>query len=1026
MHLRRQSIRAIRLLAVVAIPLVILVATALPAATLVTSTGDWSTYLQNQQRQGANQAETTLSTANASQLTRLWSFKTGSAVAASPTIVGNTVYVGSWDGFEYALDASSGTVLWKTFTGTTPGCGSNGTPGITSAAAIDNGVVYVGGGDNYWYALDAASGAVLWRVFTGDTNAGYYNWASPLIYNGFAYIGLASYGDCPLVPGQLLQVDLNTHQVVHSFEVVPIGEIGGGIWTSPTVDPQNNTIYVTTGTIVTPDQVNSQAILALDASTLALKSSWQVHTTVPDADWGTTPILFTTASGRALVAAVNKNGIAYAFDENNLAAGPVWQQQIAGGGPTPQTGSASVSSGAFGQGRLYQGGGNTNLTLSGGQPATGSVRALDPATGAILWEHGTGGIVIAALAYANGLVMDGQGSAFEVLNASTGATLFSFTTGGQVWGAPSVAHGRIFFGSTDGNVYAFGLPGTPPPTSTPTSTATATPSSTSSSPALVQSVALGTSGTSATVSYSAPVTAGNALVAALRIGNASASATVTDNNGNTWQRIDRGADSGGGNADDLELWYALNASAAPNSRPALSIRSSASATIRAVVAEFSGVQATAALDQHATAVGTSGSTAATTAAATLRANELVVGYAEVENQSTFTPTAGYASVGAVPNGGLAKLAMVYRVAPATGQQSVGFTVSGQAWAAGIATLYAAAAAATPSATPTATATSSPTTTPTPTDTPTPTSSPTTTPTPTDTPTPTSSPTATSTSTPGGPTPTDTSTPTTTPTPTDTPTPTMTATPTDTPTPSPTSTLTPTPTLTPTSTLTPTPTSTSTPTLTPTPGAAPAALVQSSLLDTSGTSGTIAYSRAVSSGNALFAAVRIGNRAATATVTDNNGNPWQLIDRRADNGGGSGEDLELWYAQNASASPNQRPTLTIRSSLSATIRAVVAEFSGLQTSGALDQHATTIGTNGTPVVSTSAATSQPNELVLGYAEVENQTSFTASSGASVVGVVPAGAGAKLALEYRIAPTAGVQSAGFNVSSQAWAMGIATLH
>ena len=34
-----------------------------------------------------------------------------------------------------------------------------------------NGVVYVGGGDSDWYALDASTGAVLWDVNTGDNSA---------------------------------------------------------------------------------------------------------------------------------------------------------------------------------------------------------------------------------------------------------------------------------------------------------------------------------------------------------------------------------------------------------------------------------------------------------------------------------------------------------------------------------------------------------------------------------------------------------------------------------------------------------------------------------------------------------------------------------------------------------------------------------------------------------------------------------------------------------------------------------------
>jgi hypothetical protein len=57
-------------------------------------------------------------------------------------------------------------------------------------------------------------------------------------------------------------------------------------------------------------------------------------------------------------------------------------------------------------------------------------------------------------------------------------------------------------------------------------------------------------------------------------------------------------------------------------------------------------------------------------------------------------------------------------------------------------------------------------------------------------------------------------------------------------------------------------------------------------------------------------VRLGKRDTSATVTDNNGNTSTRIDQRADTGGGAGEDFELWYVENALASPNIRPTLTI--------------------------------------------------------------------------------------------------------------------
>ncbi len=426
---------------------------------------DWPTYLHDPQRSGAS-SDTTFSPTNAGQLAVNWKFQTGGAIASSPTIVGGTVYVGSWDGYEYALDATTGKLKWKTFLGQTTATCDPSLAGVSSAAAVQNGVVYVGGGDSYWYALDATSGAVLWKVFTGDNTQGYYNWSSPLIYTGYAYIGIASVGDCPLVHGQLLRVNLSTHQVVNTFDVVPAGQLGGGIWGSPSLDTTTNTIYVATGTRNTPAQTLSEAILAIDATTLTLKSSWPVPASqeVPDSDFGTTPTLFNDKAGNPLVVASNKNGTAYAFNRNNLAAGPVWTQQTAFGGACPQCGDGSVSSGAFANGTLFLAGEHTSIN---GQGYGGSVNALDPATGKFIWQHGTPGYVISALAYSNGLIIDGAGPVLEVLDASTGNRLYSYTTGAKIYAAASVANGQIFTGSTDGNVYAFGLPTSPPPSPTP-------------------------------------------------------------------------------------------------------------------------------------------------------------------------------------------------------------------------------------------------------------------------------------------------------------------------------------------------------------------------------------------------------------------------------------------------------------------------------------------------------------------------------------------------------------------------------
>lgn len=427
------------------------------------ASGDWYTFLHDPQRTAAGN-DTAISASNASQLGLKWAFKTGGPIAASPTVVGNTVYVGSWDGYEYALNATTGALIWKTFLGQTTAPCYPQLAGVSSAADVEGGVLYIGGGDSYWYALDPATGNVLWKIFVGDNTKGWYNWASPLIYNGYAYVGTASVGDCPLIPGQLLQISLSTHQIVNTFNGVPQGQVGAGIWTTPSIDPVTNTIFVTTGTRNQDTQMMAEAVIALDANTLAVKSSWAISNSMQavDSDFGNTPILFNDSHGNPLVAAVNKNSFLYAWNRNNLSAGPVWSQVVTLPGSCPQCGDGSASSGAFANGTLFQAGGSVVIN---GVGYRGSVNALNPDNGNFLWQHPETGPVIPGLAYSNGLIVDGAGATVEVLDASSGTRLWSYTTGGYLYAAPSVAYGQIYTGGTDDNVYAFGLttPTTPPP-----------------------------------------------------------------------------------------------------------------------------------------------------------------------------------------------------------------------------------------------------------------------------------------------------------------------------------------------------------------------------------------------------------------------------------------------------------------------------------------------------------------------------------------------------------------------------------
>jgi outer membrane protein assembly factor BamB len=419
---------------------------------------DWPTFLQSNARTSAT-IDPNLSVANASALKLKWTSLTGAPIASSASIVGTTAYVGSWDGYEYALSTTNGALVWKTNLGITNDANCfPATIGITSAPAIVNGVLYVGGGGPYWYALNATTGAVLWSVYTGDNSAAgaHYNWSSPLIVNGFAYVGIASNCDNPLVQGQLLKVDLTQHQIVATHNLVPNGQVGGGVWTSPTYDASTNTVFVSTGTLNDYTQTQSQAVVALDAGTLAYKSSWQLpfSAAVSDSDWGTTPTLTTDSAGDQLLSLANKNGVLYTFNRNNLAAGPVWQRQIAIGGDCPTCGDGSIASGAFANGVLYYASGHNQVNGAG---ANGSISAIDPGTGNVLWIHHTEQPIIGAPAYVNGMVAETEGSTFEVLNASNGTLLYSYVLAGPAYGAVSVARSQFYVGAYDHKLYAFGL-----------------------------------------------------------------------------------------------------------------------------------------------------------------------------------------------------------------------------------------------------------------------------------------------------------------------------------------------------------------------------------------------------------------------------------------------------------------------------------------------------------------------------------------------------------------------------------------
>jgi outer membrane protein assembly factor BamB len=431
-------------------------------------TSDWSTYLGGVTRNAATTTETALSPTDAQNLSPLWTSYSGH-VQSEPAVVHGIVYAGAINGYEYAVNATTGATVWKTYIGqvTQPNCAPDPT-GITSSATVSAGVVYVGGGNTTgnltngmadWYALNASTGAILWTLPIGNAGLGYYNWASPLIADGNAYIGVASRCDEPLVWGGVLQVSLTTHAVLGFFNTTVGGGTtrGSSVWGSPTFDAANNTIFFATGNPFKTHVTNySESVVAINATTLAPVGTWQIPAAqvanVSDADFGTTPDYFHLPNGTPMITALNKNGILYALNPTQLSAGPVWQSYVTNSMDPP-----GVDPAAFGGGLLYEGGGATTLA---GVNVSGAIRAYYPGNGTVKWHQPMEGDVLGAPIYSNGVLVVAGGPVLDVLNASSGAVLWNWTCSTWILSAPTVAEGRIFVGCH--NLYAFGFTGALP------------------------------------------------------------------------------------------------------------------------------------------------------------------------------------------------------------------------------------------------------------------------------------------------------------------------------------------------------------------------------------------------------------------------------------------------------------------------------------------------------------------------------------------------------------------------------------
>ena len=420
----------------------------------------WPMYLRDLAHSSFVPTENQLNKSQISNLQRTWQLSLGANLAAAPTVSDDVLYFGDWSGYFHAVNAQTGTQLWQTFVGKSPDpevatCDPG--IGVSSQATVVGNTVYVGGGDSAVYALDRRNGAQVWRLPLSDPATGSYLWSSIVPYKNALYVGVASQDDCPLVRGALVRIDLaNPQQPLIRYLMAP-GANGAGVWSTAAVDEATNTVYVTTGNGDDPQNIAignfTEAMLALDADTLNIKSYYllpEAESQV-DLDWGSSATLFTSA-GVPMLAATGKDGMLYAFERPSLRL--AWTTYLAVDCVDPMEGCGSLSTPAYDGATLFVGAGVRDPNEDFG----GSVYAIRPADGSVIWVRDTDGTVLAPVTVANGLLFVPTTEGLEIYDAATGQILWNDRKRGALYSQVAVVLGTAYSTYVSGDAIAWHIP----------------------------------------------------------------------------------------------------------------------------------------------------------------------------------------------------------------------------------------------------------------------------------------------------------------------------------------------------------------------------------------------------------------------------------------------------------------------------------------------------------------------------------------------------------------------------------------